>query len=247
MNGPEDEGDGVIQRRVHAADASPLRSPVASSVFNWRGAGSTTTTAEPDPDPEAAGAASQPPQEEEQMATNKKRDGRARKPNGNPQQVVCCALRAAGHLSRAAIADACSALTATQISQALNYLKKHERVEHVEDGEGGKAFQLTEAGEAWLAAALGEQPAQATAKPKRGAAGRSKAHARRPVRTKDAPAEPVASKQAGAPAVDPSFRCAVISDGGFWITKQGVELELTVDEHRHMVRYQERMAEIEAD
>jgi hypothetical protein len=45
------------------------------------------------------------------------------------------------------------------------------------------------------------------------------------------------------PVIERSFRCAVFSDGGFFLAKGDQKIELTAAEHSEMLRYQERMCE----
>lgn len=238
MNGPDldDADDSVQQRHVSAADVPPPQTRGASSVFNWRGAGTAAATAsDPEPPQETTPTTSQP--EQETMATTKKRNGaaRARKSTrGSPQLVICQALLEED-LSREAIAEKCSDLTASQISSALQNAKKLGRIAWIEKSQ---TFRLTATGKEWLAAAAGEAPPEeAPETPKRGA-GKRGAH-RRPRRAKSEEVD--TSPPAGGG--ESTYRCAVMSDGCFFLTKDGVTIELEPDEHAGMLRYLERMAE----
>ncbi|MCC2673077.1 MAG: hypothetical protein K0R58_24 [Ramlibacter sp.] len=236
MSDPDDQEDGVQQRLVSAADSSPLHSAAASSVFNWRGAGSAAAAAPTPP------AAEEPQEQEETMVTTKKRAARGAQKDALPPQVqICMALRAGGDLTRNALAEHCSDLTSAQISQALHYMAAKDRVQVVKvavDGRIVKTFRLTKAGTAWLQAATdGEAPVEKEPARKK-SAGRGRAHARKP-------RKPKAEEVDTSPAEDDetTFRCAVLSDGAFFLTKDGTTIELDADEHAQMLHYLERMAE----
>lgn len=248
MTDPDDQDsdDTPDQRVVSAADSSPLRTTAASSVFtSWMKPGTAPPAVEDEPaadDPPAPTTNPTTTGEDETMATRKKAGAkRTRKANkgGSPQLQICSALLEHGHLSREQIAEACSDLNGAQISSALNNAKSHGRVEYVEYDEAGKVFQLTKVGKAWIATAIGEQPPEEAAPKKRGAAGRSKAHARRGRKVKEEATEPPAAEDEDTP----SFRCAVMSDGCFFIAKDGNTIELEPEEHKQMLHYLERMAE----
>lgn len=228
MSDPESPDDIVTQRTVSAAEAPPLRSAAASSVFNW---GAVSATPEP-----TAAPASQP-QEEQPMATeHKNRTARTRKSrNGTPQLQVCSALLQ-NDLSREAIAEACSGLGSAQISSALNNAKAHGRIAWIEkDG----VYRISKAGKEWVSAA-GDTD-QAEAKPVRRATAHKTAHRRRkPAQRSEVDTSPNEEAQDTA---DATFRCAVMSDGCFFVSKEGLILELTKEGHMQMLRYLERMAE----
>jgi hypothetical protein len=176
------------------------------------------------------------------MATSsRKRPARARKSTGSsPQLQICRVLLLKNrHLSRDGIAEACGELSAAQISSALNNAKAHKRVELVEDEEAGKVFRLTKAGAAWVTAATSEQPSHEAKPQKRGAAGRKSAHRRaREPKAQEVDTRPPTEEE----PTEATFRCAVMSDGCFFISKGDVSLELTAEEHKQMLHYQERMA-----
>lgn len=96
-------------------------------------------------------------------------------------------------------------------------------------------YSATPAGTAWLDGSGGKHPTNTRP-------GISKALAT----VAPTPIEP-SERQQDAPAamavVERSFRCAVYSDGGFHLAKNGLQVDLTPAEHAEMLRYLERMAE----
>lgn len=238
----------VTQRIVSAADASPLHTHAASSVFtSWMKPGTVppTATEEPherhDTPPAASTPASQTTTTKEQEEPMAQRNGAARSrksAGGSPQLQICTALLQ-NDLERDAIPAAVPGLSAAQISSALHTAKSHKRVK-VKDG----AYTLTPAGRAWVEAAGGGEPA-APAKPER-AAGTKRSAAHRRHRRARRP-EPSAGEVDTSPTdAAATFRCAVMSDGCFFITKDGTTIELEPEEHKQMLHYLERMAEAEA-
>lgn len=145
-----------------------------------------------------------------------------------PQLLVCRALLEEDQ-TRTALAAALPDLTSAQISGALNNAKAHDRIVWIESDQ---AFRLTKAGREWLA------PTESAAPPERktrAAKTRGSAHQRR--------ARKPSKKVDTSPTDDEAaFRCAVISDGAFFISKDGVVIELDAGEHRQMLDYLERMA-----
>lgn len=228
--------DGVDQRTVSADAAPPLRIAAASSVFNWRGPGTAAATQEEpaaDPPPEADLPPTTTPEKEEPMAQKKRgAAGATRSKRGGPQMEIC-QLLATGDHAREAIASALPRLQAAQISSALNNSKSQGRIAWIEKEQ---VYRLTAAGKEWVgAAADGDDQAPATKTTKR-SAGRSKAHARQRA-AKEQPQEPE-----GSDTSPPAFRCGVMSDGCFFITKDGNAIELDAGEHAQMLAYLERMA-----
>lgn len=223
-----DEDDTPVQRIVAATavDGSPLHTAAASSVFNWRGTGAAAAQ-----EPEPTSAPLPPPEEEKPMATIKKKRAARKSSGGSPQLQICSALLQFGTMPREALAAWGEevGLAAAQISSALNNAKSLGRLIKGDDG-----YELTEDGRAWLAAA-GVEPA-----PEKSTRRSTRKTAHRRGRTKR---EKVDTHPAEEETADATFRCAVMSDGCFFISKEGQILELTADEHRQMLHYLERMAE----
>jgi len=166
------------------------------------------------------------------MAQKKRGAAGARRSKfGGPQGAVCTALTG-GDLSREAIAQALDGLNSAQISSALNNAKSQGRVIWIEKDQ---VFRLTAAGREWVAAVTGGTTEE-TPKTTKRSAGRSKAHARQRA-AKEQPQE-----SEGSDTSPPAFRCGVMSDGCFFITKDGIGIELDAGEHAQMLAYLERMA-----
>lgn len=246
MNDPDhqddvdDQDDGVQQRVVSAGAAAHPPTTAASSVFNWRGAGAAPAPAL-DSDSERSPESPPPPTttEDETMVTKKKGAARARKSKqGNPQRLVCGALLQHGELSREAIAEALTELTSAQISSALNNAKSHKRVAWAESKQ---TYSLTAAGKEWLGAADPAAAQEPAASKTRGGR-KTTAHRRGRAAAKEANLDTSPPTNEVEEEVS-DFRCAVLSDGCFFISKDGAVIELTVKEHRQMLAYQERMAE----
>ena len=164
------------------------------------------------------------------MAT-RKLNGAARAKNskrGSPQLSVCTLLLQED-LGRDALAEKLSDLTSAQISSALNNSKGQGRIAWIEKDQ---VYRLTTAGKEWVGGAGGE-PA-----PKRRKAGTKKAHTRKAKK-------PAVQVDTSPPEQESesTFRCAVMSDGSFFISRDETAIELTPQEHAHMLRYLERMAE----
>jgi hypothetical protein len=159
-----------------------------------------------------------------------------------PQFQIACVLLNAD-ATREDLVAKLQDLDAQSLSNALWSLKTKKRAS--KDGEG--TWSLTPAGRAWATggANLDNQRASAAPPPSPAAVKRSRrepavlaqdlsAGEQRRLGVVPAVVEPVAR---------PSFRCAVISDGGFFIEKNGNRIDLEPDESRAMVRYLDRMAD----
>lgn len=238
-----------VQRTVAAASAPPLQLDPSKSPFtSWRRPGSAAPSGGRD---EETAATTNDDEEASTMGRQKPTEKKARKPRAanasNPQFQICTVLLA-GDRTREELLQDVSA-TRSAFNGGLFNAKSAQRVEFIEKTA---KYHLTSLGRDWVTGAA------IPAKPKGGGKAQVSAPSATSQRTASKPAKPgkaaAATPAAAAGAVTvvdtspqvltpPSFRCAVISDGGFWITKNGVEIELTLDEHRQMVRYQERMAE----
>jgi hypothetical protein len=233
MKGPDDdEGDDVIQRRVAAADASPLYTPAGSSVFNWRGGTGTaapSANAHTDTDEDEDDTTpSQQPQEQEKPTMPTTRHRAPRSGPGSPQVQLCTALLQNGDLTNEQLAKVLPQFNVGQIRGAINNATANERVKLK-----GDAHHLTAKGKAWLQAAGIVNPAAAE---KPASPSQKTAAAQPPV---DTTPPSVDTSQAGQ---EPTFRCAVMSDGAFFISKGGTHIELDAMEHAQMLHYLERMA-----
>jgi hypothetical protein len=204
-------------------DGSPLHSAAASSVFNWRGAGNAAAAA-----PEPPAASQQPnPEEEETMATK----------FGGPQ-VAVCKLLAEGDLDRDAIAAKLPALTSAQVSSALNNSKTQGRIVWIDKDQ---VYRLTAAGKEWVAGMADGKTTSAKGHRRGGGAARKKATKAR--RAKRATVAKEVDTSPRDDAEEATFRCGVMSDGAFFLSKGEVAIELDKEEHAEMLRYLERMAE----
>lgn len=203
---------------ITTAAAVGFRAPGASNTFDWRAS--------------SAPQATTPPPEEDPMAPAAK-PRRARKTSGaSPQFQICAALMAHGDLAREDLHAKLDGVTAQQLASALNNAKVKSRIVLVKD-----KFRITPQGQAWATGGANLDNQQAAAPKAARAAGKSRAHRRE--RTAK-PAREVDTSPPPEPASD--FCCAVRSDGTFWLRKNGQEMHLTVEEHRQMLAYQERMA-----
>jgi hypothetical protein len=81
-------------------------------------------------------------------------------------------------------------------------------------------------------AAAGEEAGAAEEKPAR----RTRTHRPRRAEVEQVDTSPVVDE------AESIFRCAVMSDGCFFVSKEGVTIELEPDEHKQMLHYLERMA-----
>lgn len=168
------------------------------------------------------------------METKQPSAGKARtyKEGASPQQTLCALLRDHGDMTREAIGVALTTLTSAQVSSALNNSKSKGRIVFIEKAQ---AWRLTKEGKDWVgdvAAPAGDEA------PKRKRAAKKTAHRRGTKRA--APAREVDTSPADE---EPSFRCGVLSDGAFHISKDDTSIELDAEEHAQMLRYLERMAE----
>jgi hypothetical protein len=233
---PPDQDDDGAQQRTGSAEAIPgFKAPGASSVFNWRAAGHAPAEGPGDAATNHTAAdAAQPPEKEEAMATGKKAR-RGRKASGaSPQFKICAALLAHGNLDRDELLANLDSVTRAQLASALNNAKTHNRIRFEQD-----KFHLTKEGKDWVTGGANLDNQQPPARKPRKAAGKSAAHRRSQRR-----AEPMQDVDTSPPPdAEPDFRCAVMSDGAFFISKDGNVIELDADEHRRMLAYLERMAE----
>lgn len=177
----------------------------------------------------------------------KKRAARAAN-HGGPQIQICSALAQHGELTREALAEALPDLTGMQISSALNNARANKRVVWVDKKQ---VYRLTGIGEEWVGRAGRDGPTTETPpEPAPAAADKPaqrRARSARAMQPVDTSPQPDQLWIAGVPTeIDPTFRCAVMSDGCFFITKGGKEIELTSEEHAQMLHYLERMADDEA-
>lgn len=178
------------------------------------------------------------------MTTKTKRVKRTSTPSGNPQlrssgaqMRTAVALLATTDMSmtRTALGKQLADIASTALANALFHMKDKGRItveKTIEDGKSVRAITLTPAGRDWAtqagATASAPQPAKPRSAPTVGAG------AVDVLRSRDLQVQVVEQ---------PSFRCAVFSDGGFMVAKNGQQVELTRQEHAQMLRYLERMAE----
>lgn len=225
----DDDSDGVEQRVVSATDAPPPATSAASSVFNWRGAG-TAAAAAPEPDPDPQSPPPRQPQEEETMPRHKAARVMRRKPI-----PLILQLLAGGDLPRGDIGEQLQ-LAPSVLSRNLAKLK--------DDGLAvvvGDNFRITKAGRESLGTPE-DEPAPAR-KARAASTGRGKKHARRGRKKVEQSAAELDTSPIASAKDEDAFRCAVMSDGCFWITKEGTSIELAPAEHAQMLHYLERMAE----
>lgn len=232
-----------VQRTVSAAGAPPLAlNPDSNPFTSWRRPGSPAPIVDTDEEPAAANDNDEESSTVAREPTQKKpRKPRAAKPT-SPQFQLCALLLDGDRTREELLADVSANRNA--FNQAIFNAKASGRVEFLE--KSGK-YHLTKVGREWVTGGATAAPAPARKAKPRAAA--KKVRAAKPHKVAAAAPTAQAPSSTGVTVLDtspqvltpPSFRCAVISDGGFWLTKNGVEIELTLDEHRQMVRYQERM------
>jgi hypothetical protein len=215
----------VQRNRIAAASAAPG----STSPFNlgFRLSGSAAE--------DASELAAEDQPEEKPMPMNTD----APAPRRNIQRQICAQLTQ-GKLTRDELASQLLALDTKQLSQGLFQVNQFGRAKKV-----GDAWQLTPAGRAYVANkpfSLSD-PAPAPKKARRAQQGKKVRSA--PASTAQFTDRPGTALAVAAfePVVERSFRCAVFSDGGFHMAKNGQQVDLTPAEHAEMLRYLERMAE----
>lgn len=251
---PLSEFERGTQRTV---PASPFDHPYR------RSAGSAAT-------PDDASAAT-PKKTEPRMS--KKPEGAPRAVRNVQLRICRAIEAAGGTILRTDLAKALPDLDTKQISQGIFQVTASSRAQkHMTDagwtlklGRAGTAFlQVNGTSEDEAAAppknTPRRKPKEAPApakKPRRRAKAQPKAPRKKPkarraavrVHRAAAPARSLSEQLAlSEPAriqvvQERSFRCAVYSDGGFFLAKGDQKVELTAAEHREMLRYQERMCE----
>jgi hypothetical protein len=244
----------VMQRTVPAASA-PSVVPANAFVLPWKAAGSAAaSTDEP--------AAADNTEEKTDMRKKKTADApTARAPKKQPTRgtsarfQICSLLLAKGDLSRAELLEDVSA-----DRQAIyNAFFSGKKDGHIVFVTGTDKWHLTAAGKAWTTGGANLVNQQASSPPPKATRRKKEAAAKAPRETKTTPAaSPVLAatvmalvndKQPGAivdriqVVQERSFRCAVFSDGGFQLAKNGQAVDLTAAESKEMLRYLERMAE----
>lgn len=239
----DDEQDDFARpsvQRVVPAVGAPSVVPAAAItnpfITSYKPAGSAVVL-------EAEPAAAANVTEDHQVATKTKaaRGGR------NIQQVICLVLIGKGPLTREQLA-AESGLEGASLSNAIFNAKATGRIAFVEKSS---TFRITKEGRAWCEGKASSDDAPPPKATKRAA---KKARApRAPKRNVEtAPAMTAAPAPRGrfgstelstAVVLQPSFKCAVFSDGGFFLAKGEARIELDAQEHAQMLRYLERMAE----
>jgi DNA-binding PadR family transcriptional regulator len=233
QDGPEDDQDGVQQRTVSASDSEPVRTAAPNSVFALGGAVASGDRAiEPDPPEQFVPASTsipQPPQPEEEKPMPRN----ARRTRRKPIPMIL-QLLAGGELPKKDIGEKLE-LAASVLYKNLGKLKDDGLVALIGDN-----YRITKAGRE----ALGSDATEAKPDRRRGAAGRrSSAHKRMRRAARAQASEVDTSQNEAKETAEATFRCAVMSDGCFFITKEGVSLELNAEEHAQMLHYLERMAE----
>lgn len=220
--------DDHVDLTTHVTTAPPTQ--VGSSVFNWSGSGTSTAddaAHEPTTDTPEEGDAPTRDREEKPMATRKRKTAARERAssNGSPQLALCQALLQHGDLGRDELSEQLPDITDRQFASALNNAKSKGRIVWLEKGQ---VFHLTKAGNEWASSAgtAGEESPAPQRKPRAKKTGTT--HRRRKAtRTK-----PQAEEEVDTSPTDPSFRCAVMSDGAFFISKGDAVIELDADEHR---------------
>jgi hypothetical protein len=177
---------------------------------------------------------------------------------GSPRFQICALLMSQGDLSRDELTAGVSA-DAKQLYNALYQLKQAGHVVVIE--KTGK-FHLTATGKDWTSGGANLDNHRAA-----GSSPREVKRGRRQAREKSAglpkqekarlgvvdlradgsvkkPASTAIALSSQIQVIEErSFRCAVFSDGGFHLAKDGQSIDLTAVEHAQMLRYLERMAE----
>lgn len=239
---PDDEDDDFarpsIQRVVPAADAPPIApalalvAPAATQPTAPLDAPATGSADASQPEPAAATALPPPQQEETTMpqphparkakhSAKKPAAGAAKGAKGakgaTPQFQILALLMAKGDMTREALLADVSA-DARPFANALYNAKQAGRIVYLSEQD---KYRITDAGRDWATggANLASQKAMGGAVP---------------------PPKPAKDTKAVA---EPTFRCAVYSDGSFHLAKAGQAVDLTPAEYAAMLRYAKRMAD----
>lgn len=235
-----------IKRVVPATSApSPFQHPY---VPTGRAAGSAdTSTDEPAADPTTE-EMSMP----RESAAPKPRKTKATKAS-SAQFQICSLLMAKGDLTRDELLADVSA-DRTAFNNAIFNAKAAGRIVFLE--KEGK-YRITATGRAWTSGGANLDNQRASPPPtkptrRKGAAKAKAPKAKRQAKTPAPGTAPAPAAGAAVATTGPhafqvvqerSFRCAVISDGGFFLAKNGQQIDLTPTEHAEMLRYLDRMAD----
>jgi hypothetical protein len=169
----------------------------------------------------------------------------------NVQRRVIEVLKASGKpITQPEIAKLLPDLDGKQLGNALFNASANSRAKR----DNSQRWTITPRGREWLQDreedAQERAPAPAKAKTKAPAKRAAKKAARKAVvvkralvRRQEVESTPPSKLSANQVPASRTFRCAVISDGGFMLAKGGVQIELEPAEHKEMLAYLERMAE----
>ncbi|MFC5498160.1 hypothetical protein ACFPOE_11490 [Caenimonas terrae] len=226
-----------VQRTVAAASA-PSVVPKNAFHLPFLRAGSAAPEVHDD------SAAAQPP-EENTMPKQPRAERKARPTKAaSPRFQICALLMAKGPLTREQLLEDVSAERTAFYNAVFNAKKAEHITFHEKDG----TYRITKAGKEWTTGGGNLDNQQADAAPKDTPRAKPGRTVRKPSAASTAQLAPAARTDLAIrtfePVVERSFRCAVFSDGGFHLTKNGVSIDLTAAEHAEMLRYQERMAEM---
>lgn len=241
---PDDDAETAVK----PAAEPPVLSPFA--ILSRPAAGSADPSADASlPTPSRKNAM---PKKAESDKPRKARTTKA----ASPRFQICALLMAKGDLSREELLADVSA-DRTAFNNGMFNAKAAEHIVYIEKAD---KYHITAAGKEWASggANLANQKAAAKApeaKPKRKARGKAGSTDEITAHTIDSPPaerrlttlmqNQLAAHGAAAIQVvqERSFRCAVISDGGFFLAKGDKQIDLTPTEHAEMLRYLDRMAE----
>lgn len=164
----------------------------------------------------------------------------------SPQFQICAALLAHGDMPREKLFKKVKIDDTKSFSNAIVNARLVGRIETLED----KSLHLTDVGKEWVSGGANlDNQRRATHSPAKVVTGKRTHKAKDLPQSEQKRVGVVAvrnGKPVDAAAAPTSFRCAVYSDGVFFLEKGGQRIELEADEHAWMLRYLERMAEQEA-
>lgn len=148
----------------------------------------------------------------------------------SPQFQVCAALLAHGPMKKDALRSKVKINDDKSFSNACSQARIGDRIEKGNDG----TYRITAKGKEWVSGGANLMNQKRSAPAKVALAARTR-------QVKES-----SSSEQQRPGAPKTFRCAVFSDGGFFLAKGDQRIELEPAEHMQMLDYLERMAVQEA-
>jgi hypothetical protein len=226
----------LVQRTVPAASAPRVVTTAANSPFNlgFRLPGSAAEDA-------SDSAAEQPPEEKSMPKADRQQHPIKQR---TAQYQIIQLLVDSGPLEREALREQVQS-DVRAFDSALYNARKFDRIAF---NDKDLKYHFKSAGKAWLQGSAGKHTTGTKPRRDKVAQAPKPATTGKKARPASAPAQAFSALRAVSaiacdPVVERSFRCAVYSDGGFHLAKNGAEINLTQAEHAEMLRYLERMAD----